>query len=67
MGGKGKKEILRMTFLRSVNSHWVVRHRSDKGANGRLCEEDNILRIQRAGKGLGDKLKLCGINKVKYL
>ena len=50
-----------------VNSHLVVRHCSNKGTDGRLWEEDNILRIQRVVKGLSAILKLCGINKVKYL
>ena len=67
MGVKEKIEILRVKRLISVNSHQVVCYCPDKGTDGRLWEEDDILRINIIGKGLSDKLKLCGINKVKDL
>ena len=63
---KGKIEISRVTTLRSSNSQWLVQCCSDKDTGGQLCEENDVLRMQRVAKGLSEKLRLCGINKIKH-
>ena len=64
---RSKIEISRVVFFRSSNSHWIVQHHPDKGTDDQVWEEDNILRIQRVGKWLSNKLRMSRINTVKDL